>query len=70
MNDWDGDERRRQERRRSVELLDTRTALTDEELRELKALASYSKAARWLVAGVLAATGFLGLDRVFAWLKH
>lgn len=66
MNEeWEGTERRK-----TVELVDTSKALTEEELRELKALASSYRAARWLVAGIIAATGFLGLDRVFAWLKH
>lgn len=62
---WEGNERRR-----TVQLVDTSQSLTDEELKELKALAAYSKAARWLVAGVIATAGFFGLDRILAWLKH
>lgn len=62
--EWDGEERR------TVKLVDTSHALTDEELRDLKTLASSYRAARWLVAGVIAATGILGLDRIAAWLKH
>ena len=63
--DWN-----RVEHRHNVQLVDTADLLTREELRELKALASYAKALRWIVAGFMAAAGFLGLDRISAWLKH
>lgn len=64
-DEWEGDERRK-----TVQLVDTSHALTEEDLRDLKALASSYRAARWLVAGIIAATGVLGLDRIAAWLKH
>lgn len=62
--DWDGNERRR-----SVRLIDTSQSLTEDELRELKALAGWSKSARWVVAGMLAAGSFFGLDRVISWFR-
>ena len=65
MNDeWDGEERRR-----SLRLINTSKALTEEELNELKALASWSKSARWVVAGMLAAGSFFGIDRISGWFK-
>lgn len=64
-NDWNGSERRK-----SVQLVDTSESLTQEELRELKALAAYAKALRWLMAGFMAAVGFFGLDRIGEWFKH
>ena len=65
-DDWDG----RTERRQTVQLVDTADLLTREELRELKALAGYAKALRWLMAGFMAAGGFFGLDRIGEWFKH
>lgn len=65
MSEWDG-----QERRKTIQLVDTSDLLTKEELKELKALASYSKALRWVMAGFMAAGGFFGLDRISEWFKH
>lgn len=66
MNEeWDG-----REKRKTVQLVDTTELLTNEELKELKALASYVKALHWLVAGFVGAAGFFGLDRISEWLKH
>jgi len=65
MNEWDG-----QERRKTVQLVDTTELLTREELTELKALASYARALRWLAAGFAGAAGFFGLDRINEWFKH
>lgn len=65
MSNWDGEDRRN-----TVTLIDTSHSLTEDELQELKKLAAYSKAARWLVAGIIAASGVLGIDRIIAWLKH
>lgn len=63
-DEWDG-----VERRKTLHVVDTSKALTEDELRELKNLAAYSKAARWIVAGMAAAAGFLGLDKLAGWFK-
>lgn len=63
--DWNGSERRK-----TVQLIDTSQSLTEDELRELKALAAYSKAARWIVAGAAVACSFLGLDKLSGWFKQ
>ena len=63
-DDWDGTERRK-----TLHVVDTSKALTEDELRELKALAAYSKAARWVLAGIAVACSFLGLDKLSGWFK-
>jgi hypothetical protein len=63
-DEWDG-----VERRRNVQLLDTSKSLTEDELKELKALAAYSKAARWVIAGMATAAAFLGLDKLSGWFR-
>ncbi len=65
MDEWDG-----RERLQTVQLVDTSELLTKDELRELKALASYAKAIRWLMAGFMGAAGFFGLDKASEWFKH
>lgn len=63
--EWDG-----REKRKTVELLDTSQSLTKEELQELKNLAAYSKAVRWVIAGIAVACSFLGLDKLSGWFTR
>jgi hypothetical protein len=65
MEEWNGEERRK-----TVQLVDTSDLLTRDELKELKTLASYAKAFRWLTTGFMAAAGFFGIDKLSEWFKH
>lgn len=54
----------------SIKVIDTEDALTKEELCELKRLAAMSKAARWVVAGIIGVLMFIGYDHAIEMLRR